>query len=276
VVSGTLTGSGAGLACQEKLANGSVFNTDGVGIGNPGTVVNNPCTPSTVDGYDNTVATFDGKCRSGVYSHALIAAMQATIAAGGYPANGSQHATDWANAVKNAVDTGGQTATATITTTGPATQTGTPTVTTTVVGGATTTDTATPTTNYTYSGDTITYNNTYVDVKNDGTTTTTTTTTNPQDPSDPCTNNPTRAGCSILGVPPTDSVTPTTKNVAYTPEDVGVAGSCPADHMLPFHGWNLPIHWQPLCDAAPTVKLAMVALAGLIAAGIVVRAVAAS
>jgi hypothetical protein len=161
------------------------------------------------------------------------------------------------------------------TATGPASATGTPTTTTTVApGGATTTTTTTPTTNYTYAGDTITYNTTNVTVTNNAGAITTTTTTTPapdNEPTSECAKNPNTVGCMKPGDLPTDAPVWQTRTVDYGAENLGFTGACPAPVTWVVFGLNLTWSYQPICDIAWMVRLALLIMAGLSAAGIVVR-----
>jgi len=152
----------------------------------------------------------DGSCPTGRYNHAPITPEAAAArAAGAAPAS-------WLNPLRDSIDSGGQSVPADMQTSGPATQTGSPLVSSTSSSsdGSTTQTTTTPTYNYSYGGDTINYNTTNVTVttttNNAGAVSTTTTTSTPpaaapQDPTDPCTANPSRLGCQPAPDPSTFS-----------------------------------------------------------------------
>jgi hypothetical protein len=128
----------------------------------------------------------------------------------------------------------------------------------------------------TYGGDTVSYttNNTS-NTTNNSNSQTSTTTTNEQ--KDPCVANPDRAGCVPLGTPPTDKPTWTEKPMIFTPEDIGFAGSCPAPFTYTTTGAiqaPLVASWQPLCDVAPLVRLALLALASFSALFFITKQVA--
>ncbi len=158
---------------------------------------------------------------------------------------------------------------------GPDSVTGSPTTTTTTPpNGAPVTTTATPSWNYTYSPSTITITQTTTTVNNNGTTIT----TGPAEPAKPaeqktdCDKKPNSVGCSDLGAPDNTKPTWTEKPMTYTPVDMP-GGSCPPDRNFAFHGWLLPLHWQPACDAAPVVKVGVLLCATLMAAVFIVRTV---
>jgi hypothetical protein len=168
---------------------------------------------------------------------------------------------------------------------GPSSTVGAPTVeTTTNPDGSTIVKTTTNTTNYTYnsSPNTVNYQNTVSVVTNNaGNITTVNTTVGPSvppaktpDPLDPCVANPTRMGCVSMGAPETTNPVWVSKAVSFDVEDLGFgSGSCPADQNFTFHGWALPLHFQPLCTAAPIIKLSLLAMVALSCMGFVVRTV---
>jgi hypothetical protein len=161
--------------------------------------------------------------------------------------------------------------------TGPASKTGTPSTTTsTPSGGETTTTTKTQTVNYSYAGDTITYN--IVTVTNTtvgGTTTTTTETEAPQE-DDQCKANPDTLGCMKLGQPPEDQPPQwQTRDVPWAAESLGLGAGCPADvswtlfpssHSIAV-GWS----YQPVCEVAGVIRLALLAIAGIGAIAVVIK-----
>jgi len=149
--------------------------------------------------------------------------------------------------------------------TGPASITGTPTTTsTTNADGSVSSVTTTPTYNYHYDGDTITYNTTYVTVtNNNGQTTTTTTTGDDPKQKSECELHPDTVGCMKPGDLPTDAPQWQTKNVEFVSEDLGLGGSCPAPRHMSIRGWDLVLDYQPACDVAPVVRVALLALTAL-------------
>lgn len=177
----------------------------------PHQYTNNGC-PASID-FSNPIYNvpagspigIDGKCPTARYNHEPITPAQAASRVTDRPPVFPN--TDWLNATRDAIDTGGQSVPAGIESSGPASQTGTPTTTTTTSGTTTSTETKTPTYTYNYDGDTITYNTTNnitTVTNNNGTITSTTTTQTgppaaPQDPTDPCTANPGRVGCQEAG-----------------------------------------------------------------------------
>lgn len=223
--------------------------------------------PASVDPFDgtysvpaNTPPGPDGKCRTarytagGAIAHTPVTPEQAVVKVTTNPPTFPSD--QWKDAVRDAVETGGQTIQTTDTNSGPATQTGTPTTETTTGPSGTTTTTKTPTYNYTYAPTTVTYTTTTTTQTcvGGGSCTTTTTTppgvTAPQDPDDPCTANPNRVGCLSLGDPPTDKVPTKAPTLSYTAETVSLPVGCPA----PANVAGRSVSYQQICDAATNVK----------------------
>jgi hypothetical protein len=215
----------------------------------------------------------DGKCPTARYNHqpttAALAQARVTSNPSGFPS------VNWRDALRDAINTGGQSTPATINTTGPSSQVGAPTTTTTTSGGVTTTKTTTPTYNYTYNTTNInTTTTTTTTTNNGGAITTETTNAPPADDKDPCLANPGRAGCPLLGTPPTDAVTWQEKPVTYAHEaGIGVAGSCPPDRNFMFASWAMPLKYKPACDAAPFARIAILVCAAISAAALITRTV---
>ena len=220
----------------------------------------------------------EAAARAAQYPPAFVAGLGGEFNGGG--ATGTWAPGTWTDALTRAVESPTSSPVpATVTTTGPATQTGVPSTTTETTGNppVTSTRTETPGYAYTYNGPNVNVQTTSTTVVNNNGATTTTTTTGPaaERTPDPCIANPSRAGCSMLGTPPTDAPLWVNKPVTYAPDGgVGPAGTCPPDRILTFHGWLLPIKYQPLCDAAPIVKLGMIAFAALGAAVLITKSVA--
>lgn len=192
----------------------------------------------------------DGKCMTGRYAAATSAAQIATALK---PVVDS----DVSKAAKAAIAAGGEIESSGFGATGPASQIGTPTSsTTTAPDGTTTTTTTTPTYNYTYDGDKVTYtttNETKVCTGANSCTTTTTTTapTTKQDPADPCTADPTRAGCTDLGDPNLKDKVP---DDPWTFPGI-IAKTMPSNKSCPSpitvnipHGPAVVFSFEPLCD----------------------------
>lgn len=215
----------------------------------------------------------DGKCMTGRYEA---------------PSNPSQVAGrlesavngDVARGAKAAVSAGQQIPAQDFKPEGPASQIGQSTSTTTTTASGTTTTTTTPTYTYSYNGDKITYTTTTVtntctgagscsSNNADTTTTTTTGSPTPQDPADPCTADPSRLGCLKLGEPPDDKVPKNNKTVTFTPEVLGLGGSCPAPVQLP-HGQQ--ISYQTVCDGVVQARPLIIAMGFLMAGGIMLGA----
>lgn len=161
---------------------------------------------------------------------------------------------------------------------GPASVTGSPTTSsTTAPDGTTTTSTKTPTVNYTYGPQTINYTTT-----NNYTTTTCTgggscstssgSETSTPEPSEQCKSDPDSLGCAKFGDPPTDAPQWSHRDVTYTPEDLGFAGSCPAPEQIQLTYLQKTLSWsyQPACDVAPVVRVAILALAAFGAISIII------
>lgn len=99
--------------------------------------------------------------------------------------------------------------------------------------------------------------------------TSTTGTTNPgngapaPDPSDPCSVDPGRLGCVGLGEPPPDGPQWSESDVPWSPIDLGLPAGCPAPHDWQWRGYTLRLNYQPLCDVAGLVRVALVLLTSL-------------
>lgn len=215
----------------------------------------------------------DGKCMTGRYAAALSEAKIASALAPVVEKSVSE-------AAKAAISEGAQIESSGFQVTGPASQIGQSASTTTTTPSGTTTTTTTPTYNYSYNGDKITYTTTTVtntctgagSCSTDNADTTTTTTTGsptPQDPADPCTADPSRLGCLKLGEPPDDKVPKNNKTVTFTPEVLGLGGSCPAPVQLP-HGQQ--ISYQTVCDGVVQARPLIIAMGFLMAGGIMLGA----
>ncbi len=197
----------------------------------------------------------DGKCPTARYNHIPTTA---EAAAGKVAANPPTDPTPWVQPTKDAIQSGGQQAPASIETTGPASQTGSGTTTTTTGGSPaqTTVETKTPTYTYNYAGDTITYNTSYTTINNNITTGTTTTTTEtpapatPQDPEDPCTAEPDRLGCIKLGKPPDDQVPTKSSEISYSAESVGLPSGCPSPKTIAGKSFS----YEPICETATNAR----------------------
>lgn len=168
-----------------------------------------------------------GKCPSGRYSPISMDQATEKLALNPPPVGDPV----FMDAVKRSVDAGGQQSPAEIVATGPESQTGQPVSSTTTSPTGTTTETKTPTYQYTYAGDTITYTTTNTTETCTGSNSCTVTTVTPprpteQDPDDPCTTNPNRAGCVELGRAP-DAEAIKNKDI---PVNVTVVGGFGADN----------------------------------------------
>lgn len=191
----------------------------------------------------------DGKCPTGRYDSVpqsvIIPKIQVVVA------------NDVQAAAKAAIAAGADIQSSGFAVTGPASQIGSPiSSTTTAPDGTVTTTTTTPTYNYTYDGDKVTYtttNETKVCTGANSCTTTITTTapTTKQDPADPCTADPTRAGCTDLGDPNLKDKVP---EDSWTFPGI-IAKSMPSNKSCPSpitvnipHGPAVVFSFDPLCD----------------------------
>ena len=218
----------------------------------------------------------DGKCPTGRYAGIANAIVAAAIDSHGNPTVGPQLGADIMN--KGGPISGAQPGTITGPTSLPLPDTSSHTVN---PDGSTVDTTTKHTVNVTYGPQTINYSTTNIVTTNNGgnvTTTTTTTGATPDTPDDACKTNPNSLGCAQFGSPPTDGVTPVSKPLQYTPDDLGFgSGSCPAPWLGDVHWmsntFHLSMSYQPVCDNAPTIRVAILALAALSGAFIVVMGV---
>jgi hypothetical protein len=216
----------------------------------------------------------DGKCPTARYNHAPVSLEQAVAKTQAHPP--ADQGEFWKDPLKNAIESG-QWAPAEVTSTGPGSQTGTPTETVTTGPNGTTTTTSTPTHSYSYGGDTInvttsTTTNTCTGAgscttANATTTTTTTEPTKDQDPDDPCTANPDRAGCAKLGTAPDPDAMPgKSVSVSITPETGFGAdtGTCPAMVQTQLVGAVDP--FGLVCTYMSGIRFAVIGIAWIMAA----------
>ena len=135
----------------------------------------------------------------------------------------------------------------------------TKTKTTTAANGTTQVTTVTNNYNYNYAGNTITITTTELVQNPDGSTEETT-----SDTPDPlCADNPNSLACIKLGDVPTDQPGWETKTIAYQADSLGLPAACPAPWTGQLRGWTLSFSYQPACDVAPQVRLAILALTTL-------------
>ena len=159
---------------------------------------------------------------------------------------------------------------------GPGSITGQPsTTTTTGPDGTTTTTMTTPRTDYSYGPQTINYqitNTTTTETCTGGSCNTTTTEgTKTPEQEEACKLNPKLAICSELGDPPTDAPQWTQRTVDYQPEELGFGGSCPPPVSWSVFGLTLNWSYQPVCDVAPMVRIAILLIASVGAIGVIIR-----
>ena len=224
----------------------------------------------------------DGKCPTGRYSAQSAAQMQTAFAD---PVVAPQLKPKVVPALLDDVSAKGVpiSGASERTLSGPASITGPTTSTTTTTSDGTQTQTrSTPTTNYTYNTNTVVYNisNTTTSTTG-GVTTTTVTGTAPAasgaassaaaDPTDPCTVNPGRVGCSQLGNPSDDAPQWITKPIAYAAEELGFTGSCPAPWTTTAFGHTVSMSYDPICNNAQPIALAVNLLAAVTAGFFVIK-----
>lgn len=213
---------------------------------------------------------FDGKCPTARYNHSPVTPDQAegTVVAYPPPTNHPQ----LLQAVKDALQNGERIGPATVGIQGPASQTGTPTTTTqTNPDGSIQTTTTTTNYTYNYAGDTITYAPvTTTTINNAGAITTIVSTPPapaPLDPLDPCTTNPTRAGCQQLGDPAPSVELPRQEvPLAAVAVPFAVSAGCPVPFTFAVYGQTYAISTQPLCDLMSTMRPIFLALGAAAAA----------
>ena len=143
----------------------------------------NSC-PASIDPLDPAVSIpkgspkVDGRCPTARYRHIpkTLPEIQEIVEANPPPFPD----TTWRDALRDSIDTGGQTVPGDMTISGPASQTGPSTTTTTTApNGTTTTSVESPVYNYTYNDNKVTWNITNTSTVNNGSGTTTTTTNAP-------------------------------------------------------------------------------------------------
>ena len=242
-------------------------------VNNSAPVKSCPDAIDSLTGQTYTPGTYsDGKCITGRYQSAL----ESDIVSRLRPVVDS----NVSEAAKGVISQGGEIALSDFSTSGPLTQIGQPTNTTTTTPSGTTTTSTYSSFSYDYNGDKITYETTNVTntcagigscSTNNADTTTTTTIgkTTGQDPADPCTSDPSRLGCLKLGDPPDDKISRNNKTVTFTPEALGLGGSCPAPVQLP-HGQQ--ISYQTVCDGVVQARPLIIAMGFLMAGGIMLGA----
>lgn len=143
---------------------------------------------------------------------------------------------------------------------GPASVPGeTTTRTNTAANGTTQVTTINNTYNYNYAGNTVTITKTETITNPDGSTTVNN--TNTPDPA--CADSPNSLACVKLGDIPTDQPVWDTKTITYQADSLGLPAACPAPWTGQLRGWTLSFSYQPACDVAPQVRLAILALTTL-------------
>lgn len=211
----------------------------------------------------------DGKCRTARYNHSPISAEAAADRLEEKSPPTGEQLKDLA---QDAIARGQSIEASERQLSGPTSVPGAPTTTTTQnPDGTTKTVTKTPTTNYTYNTNTVNYSITTVTVtNNNGQVTTETEGTTPEE-TDACKAAPDSLGCSKMGTPPTDAPQWQTRDVIFTPEDLGFGGSCPAPESVQIRDFTVGWSYEPVCDLAPYIRFALLAFAAIGAISIVIR-----
>jgi len=212
----------------------------------------------------------DGKCPTARYNHVAATVDDAVAKASQYLT-----ADQMIDALKKAIEAGGTADILPTAITGPVSQDGTPVVSSTTDSTGTTTTTTTPKYNYDYSSPTqvkVTPGETVQTVKPGGATTTTTTTggqpnnTTVQVP-DFCLDYPDRAGCKLVGEPPSpENIQTESNNVHVSPEGGFGAdsGTCPGlVHTVSLGNVDV---FGMFCKFMAGIRFAVVGCAWIIAA----------
>lgn len=92
-------------------------------------------------------------------------------------------------------------------------------------------------------------------------------------PVDPCDAHPERVGCQTLEAPDDPGIPTETRSVVFEPESLGLPSGCPAPRTWSLHGWELTWGYQPLCDNAAAIRLALIACASLSALSLIVTTI---
>lgn len=197
----------------------------------------------------------DGKCATGRYNVATPAQAAARIAQYGDPAGLKPLAQD-------VLSKGGS-----IETSSPRTLSGpasspvqTSTKTTATPNGTSSVVTTNTVNNYTYNGDTITQTTVTTINYPDGSTEVE---QKQEETPDKCSSDTDSLDCMKLGDLPTDAPVWETKTIAYQADSLGLPAACPAPWTGQLRGWTLSFSYQPACDVAPQVRLAILALTTL-------------
>lgn len=199
-----------------------------------------------------------------------IDALQSAIAsASGWPSSSAMP-----QAIADATALTGQSvAPDTVTVTGPATSTGTTTTTTYPDGSKATTSV---TYNHTYNNTNIintttTTTTTTYDTSNNPTGTATKTDTPPTDKSE-CEKNPNVVGCQELGTaPPSDKLAHKDYTVSVTAVAFTSSSVCPSPLSFTVKAVSYGFSYQPLCDRLAALRTLILAIAGVLAAFVLVE-----
>jgi hypothetical protein len=276
-------GTGSSPTCTALYSRVSSVNGASLGMGSftmsySSVTGSQTSCPASVDPFDSAYSIaagqpvgVDGKCQTARYYHTPITESQA---ADWLEATDPPTGVELSDMAQDAIARGQEIEASERTLNGPASVSGTPTTTTTTNPDASTvTTTKTPTTNYTYTTNTVNYTTTTVTVVNNAGDITTTTTTEGEPPeSDQCKKNPDSVGCAKLGDPGTDKPAWETRDVLFTPEDLGFgAGSCPASNTWEVGPVTLTWGYEPVCDVAPMIRVALLLMASIGAIGIIFK-----
>jgi hypothetical protein len=216
----------------------------------------------------------DGKCRQARYHRVPVSTGEAATI---LEARAPPAAPDLLSMAQGAIAAGESIEASDRTMSGPTSVAGSPTTSTvTKPDGSTVTTTSTPTTNYSYTGSTVNYSTTVVTVTQTcvspgSCTTETETTGEPPEETDACKLAPDSLGCTKLGTPPDEAPTWETINVPFEAEDLGFAGACPASNTWEVFGLTLTWGYEPVCEVAPMIRIALLLMASIAAIGIIFK-----
>jgi hypothetical protein len=221
----------------------------------------------------------DGRCPTARYNHVGISPSDAGLK---LAANPSLSAADLQKPLSDSIDFGGQSVPAEVTSSGPESQVGSPTSSTTTNPSGSTTTTSTPTFNYSYPGDkvlvsTSTTTNTCVGASSCSSANSTSTTVTQSQPADnteqkdPCSSNPSRAGCAEMGTaPPSSDIVKKDINVSYSAASGWGAGdsACPAPRVVTLMRQSITIDNTILCKFMSGIRFAVIGMFGIAAAAL--------
>lgn len=206
----------------------------------------------------------DGKCKTGRYAPKTVEQVRDKIK--DLPDTPEQNLRR-ARALEEALKRGLSVETDPGTARGPATIVGQPTTRTSTTPEGTTTTTRTPTTRFGYNGPTVTAEDDVTErtVNPDGSIEQTTDSGLPpaEVPLTDCEKFPDDIGCMDSGTPPDTKPEWQEKTVVFTPESLGLSGSCPPPYTFTVHQIAMSMDYQPACDIAPIIRAGVLALTAL-------------